>query len=382
MPHAADSHDLIRVQGARENNLKDVSVDLPKRRLTVFTGVSGSGKSSLVFATIAAESQRALEDVEAGFEDVLATVDRSIERDNRVAARRADLTGADVTGQLESADAAPIAAALLAEPETAAALERIWPTVDPRAVLADLLGDAASLERLAPELSAAERAVVGRGADRGWSAADVALLDELAALVGAPASLGAATGGMTFSAKAAADRTWTYGHVIVDEAQELSAMQWRALARRCPTLSFTIVGDVNQTASAAGTGDWSATLRPVFGERMREQHLTICYRTPREVMDLTPPILAAAGSTVAPPQAARSNGIEPRRVDVPFDEIADIARKTARELADEYAGGQVSIIWPDGFDLAPEVSTTARSLALPRCSTTNEGTGSGLLDHR
>ena len=54
----ADSHDVIRVQGARENNLKDVSVQIPKRRLTVFTGVSGSGKSSLVFATIAAESQR------------------------------------------------------------------------------------------------------------------------------------------------------------------------------------------------------------------------------------------------------------------------------------------------------------------------------------
>jgi excinuclease UvrABC ATPase subunit len=54
--HRADSHDLIRVQGARENNLKGVSVDIPKRRLTVFTGVSGSGKSSLVFATIAAES--------------------------------------------------------------------------------------------------------------------------------------------------------------------------------------------------------------------------------------------------------------------------------------------------------------------------------------
>src|SRR4026209_2044347 len=57
-PHAADSHDLIRVQGARVNNLKDVSVESPKRQLTVFTGVSGSGKSSLVFGTIAAESQR------------------------------------------------------------------------------------------------------------------------------------------------------------------------------------------------------------------------------------------------------------------------------------------------------------------------------------
>ena len=64
---AADSHDLIRVQGARENNLKDVSVELPKRRLTVFTGVSGSGKSSLVFATIAAESQRMINETYSAF---------------------------------------------------------------------------------------------------------------------------------------------------------------------------------------------------------------------------------------------------------------------------------------------------------------------------
>jgi excinuclease UvrABC ATPase subunit len=66
-PHPADQHDLIRVQGARENNLRDVSVALPKRRLTVFTGVSGSGKSSLVFATIAAESQRMINETYSAF---------------------------------------------------------------------------------------------------------------------------------------------------------------------------------------------------------------------------------------------------------------------------------------------------------------------------
>ncbi|MGW5342287.1 ATP-binding cassette domain-containing protein [Streptomyces sp. HUAS TT3] len=66
-PHAADSHDLIRVVGARENNLKDVSIEIPKRRLTVFTGVSGSGKSSLVFDTIAAESQRLINETYSAF---------------------------------------------------------------------------------------------------------------------------------------------------------------------------------------------------------------------------------------------------------------------------------------------------------------------------
>jgi excinuclease UvrABC ATPase subunit len=66
-PHAADSHDMIRVHGARENNLKDVSIEIPKRRLTVFTGVSGSGKSSLVFNTIAAESQRLINETYSAF---------------------------------------------------------------------------------------------------------------------------------------------------------------------------------------------------------------------------------------------------------------------------------------------------------------------------
>src|SRR5438105_11193975 len=65
--HVADRHDLIRVQGGHVNNLKDVSVDIPKRRLTVFTGVSGSGKSSLVFGTIAAESQRMINETYSAF---------------------------------------------------------------------------------------------------------------------------------------------------------------------------------------------------------------------------------------------------------------------------------------------------------------------------
>ncbi|HWI42430.1 MAG TPA: excinuclease ABC subunit UvrA [Nocardioides sp.] len=67
MPHPADTHDLIRVQGARENNLKDVTLEIPKRRLTVFTGVSGSGKSSLVFGTIAAESRRLIDETYSTF---------------------------------------------------------------------------------------------------------------------------------------------------------------------------------------------------------------------------------------------------------------------------------------------------------------------------
>src|SRR3954451_4949360 len=66
-PQAADSHDLIRVHGARVNNLKDVSIEIRKRRLTVFTGISGSGKSSLVFGPIAAESQRLINETYSAF---------------------------------------------------------------------------------------------------------------------------------------------------------------------------------------------------------------------------------------------------------------------------------------------------------------------------
>ncbi|PZS11960.1 MAG: daunorubicin resistance protein DrrC, partial [Solirubrobacterales bacterium] len=66
-PHVADSHELIRVHGARVNNLKDVSIEIPKRRLTVFTGLSGSGRSSLVFGTIAGESQRLINETYSAF---------------------------------------------------------------------------------------------------------------------------------------------------------------------------------------------------------------------------------------------------------------------------------------------------------------------------
>ena len=77
IPHPADSHDLIRVRGARENNLQGVNIDLPKRRLTVFTGVSGSGKSSLVLDTIAAESQRMINETHSAFvQGFLPTLDR------------------------------------------------------------------------------------------------------------------------------------------------------------------------------------------------------------------------------------------------------------------------------------------------------------------
>lgn len=86
--------------------------------------------------------------------------------------------------------------------------------------------------------------------------------------------------------RAAADREWTYGHIVVDEAQELTAMDWRMLIRRCPSRSFTIVGDVAQTSALGGTRAWRHTMDRLFGEDNWDlNELTINYRNPQEVSD-------------------------------------------------------------------------------------------------
>ncbi len=107
--------------------------------------------------------------------------------------------------------------------------------------------------------------------------------------------------------RAAADREWTYGHIVVDEAQELTAMDWRMLIRRCPSRSFTIVGDVAQTSALGGTRDWRTSMNALFGPRNWSlNELTINYRNPREVSDLAARFaegrvsLKAKGSTSPP----------------------------------------------------------------------------------
>ena len=91
----------------------------------------------------------------------------------------------------------------------------------------------------------------------------------------------------TTAETAAHDRTWTYGHVVVDEAQELSPMQWRLLARRCPMKSFTIVGDIAQSSRRDAAGSWASVLAPEFGDRWRLEELTVNYRSPARVMRLS-----------------------------------------------------------------------------------------------
>lgn len=123
-------------------------------------------------------------------------------------------------------------------------------------------------------------------------------------------------------------------------------MQWRMLLRRCPSRSFTVVGDVNQAESPGSAGSWASALQPVFGDRIRQVELTICYRTPQEVMARTAAVLAAAGSTVEAPHGVRSTGVQPWRRTVIADQLAEQVRESVAGLLDRYAGGRVALIAP------------------------------------
>ena len=118
--------------------------------------------------------------------------------------------------------------------------------------------------------------------------------------------------------RAAADREWTYGHVIVDEAQELSAMAWRMVMRRCPMRSMTLVGDLAQTSDPAGASSWARVLRPYARQGFRVEELTVNYRTPAEIMTIAEPVLAAIDPALTAPTSVRDAGVSPshRRVEV------------------------------------------------------------------
>jgi DNA helicase IV len=217
---------------------------------------------------------------------------------------------------LGAADSADIRAELAADPAVQAAIDWLWPVLTPQRLRADLFADADLLASAAPGLSAAERALLLRAPD-GWTTADVPLLDEAvepargrrtgrADAVGAgatgtrgvrPGALDVMAGSrpldvedeadpeillasdlldasdlaerqalrdqLTTAQRAALDRTWAFGHIIVDEAQELSPMAWRLLMRRSPNRSMTVVGDLAQTGDLGGASSWAGCVPPV-----------------------------------------------------------------------------------------------------------------------
>ncbi|AZM75477.1 ATP-dependent DNA helicase [Streptomyces sp. KPB2] len=298
----------------------------------------------------------------------------------------------DGTNLLDPSDITQIRDELAENPEVWSAIDQLWPRLTPHRLVADLLA--------APEafLPAEDAAAVRRPVTRRWTVADVPLLDEAAELLGvddrvartraerereeqiayAQGVLDVSYASRTYefedkdeedaevlsahdiidaerfaerqeeddhrsaAERAAADRTWAFGHIIVDEAQELSPMAWRLLMRRCPTRSMTLVGDPAQTAEAAGVGSWSKILAPYVEDRWEHTRLGVNYRTPAEIMDLAAAVVRAEDPSFAPPSSVRSTGVRPW-IRATADLPAAVA-EAARELTPEE--GRLAVIAP------------------------------------
>jgi DNA helicase IV len=147
--------------------------------------------------------------------------------------------------------------------------------------------------------------------------------------------------------RAAADRDWTYRHVVVDEAQELSEMDWRVLMRRCPGRSFTVVGDLAQRRAAAGATSWGTMLDPYVPGRWVYRSLTVNYRTPAEIMNVAAAVLAEFAPAVQPPESVRASGVQPWSRRVTEDELPAAIEEFVREEAGRE--GTSIVIGPPGL---------------------------------
>ena len=269
------------------------------------------------------------------------------------------------------------------EPPVRTELDALWPFLTPQRLVAGLLAAEGALRAAAPGFSAAERAAVLRPDNPdAWAVADVPLLDEAAQLLGTDDSadkrrrraadrerraeeryarevleitglagqgfLDAATLAdwnrdagqqLTTAERAWADPNWAYGHVIVDEAQELSAMAWRMVMRRIPARSLTVVGDVAQRGSTAGARSWAQMLDPYVAGRWHEEVLTVNYRTPAEIMAVAADVLAAVAPGERPPESVRQEGVPPRAINValpdavPAGALPDATQDSSSSLA-------------------------------------------------
>ena len=317
-----------------------------------------------------------------------------------LARQLADLLGYDVydgENLLDETEVDDIRLELRDNLDVAAAIDSLWPELTPHQLLADLFADPAALAAAAPALTAAERARLLRPAGAGWSAADIPLLDEAAEVLGQDdraeraraererrQALAYAQGVLDIlsrdtaddpdddvllagdllsaealagragerdtrgaAARAAADRTWTFGHIIVDEAQELSAMAWRLLMRRCPSRSMTVVGDVAQTGEPAGTSSWARVLDPYVAGWWRLETLSVNYRTPAEIMDVAAVVLAEIDPGLPIPSSLRRVGHRPwRRAASEATLAGELTAAVAAEAA-AVAGGRLAVIVPE-----------------------------------
>jgi DNA helicase IV len=222
------------------------------------------------------------------------------------------------------------------------ALDRMWPLLLPEELVHDLFGakpliDPAGRKHLTPaEREALHRPRSASLEEIPWTAADVPLLDEAAVLLGPRRKKAGEP-----------ELIRTFGHVVVDEAQDLSPMQLRMLARRSLGGSMTVVGDVGQATgpfSPSGWGDVLAHLPNRKPSRLVE--LTVNYRTPSEIMEVAGRVLAAAAPHLVPPTSVRSTGIGPAVRRVAGDEdLTEVALAAAAALREE-VGGTVALICP------------------------------------
>jgi DNA helicase IV len=212
------------------------------------------------------------------------------------------------------------------------AVDQSWPAVDPAKLLHALLGSPERLAEAAAGILGAEEQELllwakpprSAGAAR-WTAADVVLLDELADLL---------------------ERTTSLAHVVVDEAQDLSAMQLRAVARRCTTGSVTVLGDIAQATTPWATGSWARALEHLGKSDAHIEELTQGFRVPREIIEYAARLLPSIAPELAPPTSVRqqTGGLEV----IPLADEARLERQLVetirKALVDE---GSIGLIVAD-----------------------------------
>jgi DNA helicase IV len=239
------------------------------------------------------------------------------------------------------------------------ALDRMWPLLTPTILLRDLFGSMPLIRAAAREvLTDEEQALLlrPRGAspsEAGWTAADVPLLDEAAVLLG------------PVDAKHADDHLRTYGHIVVDEAQDLSPMQLRMLARRSLNGSMTIVGDIGQATGMWAPHDWPEITRHLPARRaMRRVELTVGYRTPSEIMALAARVLEVAAPDLSVPRSVRSSGEEPLVVTgLPEEGVASVAARCVTAMQRAIGEGTIGVVVPDALADAVEAALHAAGVS-------------------
>ena len=213
-------------------------------------------------------------------------------------------------------------------------VDAVWPALTATGLLARLYDDPAFLAKCAPSLTEDERAALHRPAPKTlrsvkWTPSDTVLLDELNALL---------------------EGVDTFVHVVVDEAQDLSPMQCRAVARRCPQGSITVLGDLAQATTAWAPGDWAVTLEHLGHPEATVRPLTAGYRVPGEVIELANRLLPHVAVGVPPGTAVRA-GVDALRFGATSALFAEVSRCLEVE-------GSVGVIVPDAA-VADALSTLA-----------------------